>query len=237
MKKQIVGKVLLCIVTVVLILCSNYILFELSLRNKIDLRTVFVAKEEIPPRSKITEDMLLEMKIPGGYVVNHTYEKKKDIVGKYTDIQGKIPAGSPFYIGMLVKESHMPDGGTAQLKNGQVSYVIQADATQLSGMVAGMRVDVYGSTQGQDGTTVQGCLLEHARIVSIKDHQGLSIENEKSNGIPSFIEIAIQKEHIDMLSKVDANGTLRLFTSSSSYSDEEEAEVPEDSELLEFLTQ
>ena len=78
--------------------------------------------------------------------------------------------------------------GISASNNEQSAYSLAVDLTRAGGSpAAGMYVDVFGTVTGRDGTMVSGALLEHVRILSVKDAQGLSIADPNSSGLPYVV--------------------------------------------------
>ncbi|MBR2990857.1 MAG: SAF domain-containing protein, partial [Solobacterium sp.] len=88
---------------------------RVDVNRKLDLTVTYVAAHTLKPRTLITENDILEIRIPSSYLLDRTLTDKKDIIGKYTEIQGMIPAGSPFYRDMVKDRSELPDSPYLQL--------------------------------------------------------------------------------------------------------------------------
>ena len=88
-----------------LILClwavGNILAFRYYLAKMINLKTTYIAKHDIPPRTQIQTEDLTTIQVPEKYMQAYTWNEKSDIVGKYTTVQGMIPKGSMFYKDML----------------------------------------------------------------------------------------------------------------------------------------
>lgn len=235
MKKMIFLKITACIAASALLLGLNYILFHLCMKTKLNLVTTYVASQDIPPRKKITENDLTEIEIAKDYLMENTYLKKEDIIGKYTEIQGMIPAGSVFYKHMLYEEKNLPDHAELQLKEGESSYGVQVDVASLGSIVEGEHVDIHVGIERREGTPITGTLIQNARVISIKDHQGLSLQDAKSNGVPYLMELAVQREDLDLLNLAESTGQLKFFPSSDPYTTSQEASLVNDSDMTRYL--
>lgn len=233
--KKVVLKVLFCMIATGGILLGNVILFQNTVERKLDLVSTYIASEDIAPRTEIREKHLIEVTVSRAYLPAHIYIRKEDIIGKYTDIQGKIPAGSVFYEGMLVRAQDMPDHPTALLKEGQVSYAVQTDIAQGGSIAEGERIDVHVSLERRDNSPLTGCLIENARVIGLRDHQGLSINNEDSSGVPYLAEIAVSAEDVDLLALAESVGEVRLFASSRAYDTQLEASRKNEDVITQYL--
>ena len=198
-----------------------------------DLQKTCVAKRDLPPRTKITEDDIEVVRVPGAYLASGTYHEVSEVVGMYTEIQGKIPAGSPFYRSMLFEESQLPDYPASQLKAGQSAYTLETDLAKSGGGIsAGQRVDLYLTIEKQNEAPITGCLFEHVRIISLRDHQGLETTDAESTGIPYLAVIAVDQDDLDILTAADTIGTIRMIAGASSYDTGREAVLTDDPVLL-----
>jgi len=237
MKKEIILKsLMIAVITVVLGLLFSAAV-NLRAEQKLNLKTTWIAARDIPPRTKITEQDLLEAEIPNAYLLDQTVNEKEEIIGKYTDIQGKIPAGSAFYREMLTAEEDLPDNPTAQLREGQSAYTLETDLARLGGTILpGQKVDIYASMTDRDGSPVSGCLIENVRVIAVKDHKGLDLDDPESSGTPYLTILAVMRRDLPYLSAAETAGSVRLIASVQTYAgDVKEARLVEDSELLNYL--
>lgn len=205
-------------------------------RLVMDLRETCVAKRDLPPRTRIEAGDIEVVRVPGAYLAAGTYHDPDEITGMYTEIQGKIPAGSPFYRSMLYEASQMPDYPASQLKPGQSAYSLETDLARSGGGIsAGQRVDLYLTIERQNEAPVTGCLFENVRIISLKDHQGLETTDPQSTGIPYLAVIAVDQDDLDVLTAADTLGRIRMIAGASSYETDREAVLSDDAQLLAWI--
>ena len=209
---------------------------ETGVKRKVDLRTVYVAAHDIAPRTEIRDTDITVLQLPSAYIQEFVCLSKDEILGKYTDIQGMIPAGSLFYRSMLVDRSELPDNPEAQLRNGQVAYNMEVDMTKLgASMSAGQRVDVYATSEKEDGTLLTDCLLSHARIISVCDHKGISLDDPDSSGTPYLAVLAVNAEDISLLTSAEKRGSVRLYAADDTYDSTLESTRKSDSLVVRYL--
>ena len=235
MKEKLIVKAGLVFACAAALLLVNYFLFQLYVSEKLGLQETYIAAHDILPRQKIEESDLIAVRISSRYLADHAYCTKEEIIGKYTDIQGKIPAGSPFYRSMLYSEKDLPDRAAAQLKENQVSFSMEVDVAALGGVIAGQRVDVFVTVGARSENPVTGCLLRNVRVIDVKDHKGISLDRSESSGVPYLAELAVAGSHIDLLTMAKTYGTLQLYMSSEAYNSEAEAVLDTESPITEFL--
>lgn len=221
-------------------LCAGCLLL-LFLLNKITWKEerveVPVAAITIEPRTKITSDMIHMKEIPKTMLHDSIYSYSEEIIDKYNDIEGKIPADSFFYKEMLAYEDELPDQPALKLKDGQVSYSLEADLIKSSGnsFVPGQKVDIYVSIADKMQIPKVDCLIQNARILDIRDRNGYALNDEKSSHIPGVILLAIYNDQINYVKVAEKLGDISLMASSSSYDLKKESVLKEDSDILKYL--
>lgn len=233
MEKNIMKKAGLCLLLSAAILTALYFLFRITVLNTVGLTQVYIASKDIPPRTRITPEYLTEISVPKAYIQDYAFASKEDIIGKYTEIQGMIPAGSLFYKRMLYDEEDLPDAPLTQLKEGETAYTMETDLANIGSVTAGMRVDVQVSVSQKD-SYLSGCLLENVRVIAVKDHKGLSLDDPESTGIPYFTELAVKREYIDLLKTAELAGKLSLYASNAPYDTESET-VLKEGDITDYL--
>ena len=233
MEKSVLKTGGLCVLLAAAILTALYFLFRIMVAHTVGLTAVYIASKDIPPRTKITQEYLTEISVPRAYIQDYAYVSKDDIIGKYTEIQGMIPAGSLFYKRMLFNEGDLPDGPVTQLEEGETVYTMETDLTNTGSVTAGMRVDIQVSVSLKD-SYLSGCLLENVRVIAVKDHKGLSLDDPESTGMPYFTELAVPREYIDMLKTAELAGKLSLYASNAAY-DTGSKTVLKEGEITEYL--
>ena len=222
----------------VLILClwiaGNILVFRYFLAKTINLKTTYIAKRDIPPRSEIQTEDLTMIQVPEKYMQSYTWNQKADIVGKYTSIQGMIPKGSLFYKDMLYNEKEVRDLAITKLQEGMTIFTLETNVSSLGSIEEGMYADVHVSISQKKDIPITGILIRHAEVISIKDHKGLSLKDEQSSKVPYFIELGINQSDIDYLSLASSLGEVRLFPSKNSYQPDKST-LELDSKVTEFL--
>lgn len=222
----------------VLILClwiaGNILVFRYFLAKTINLKTTYIAKRDIPPRSEIQTEDLTMIQVPEKYMQSYTWNEKADIVGKYTSIQGMIPKGSLFYKDMLYNEKEVRDLAITKLQEGMTIFTLETNVSALGSIEEGMYADIHVSISQKKDIPITGILIRHAEVISIKDHKGLSLKDEQSSKVPYFIELGINQTDIDYLSLASSLGEIRLFPSADSYKPDKST-LEQDSKVTEYL--
>ncbi|MEE8808189.1 MAG: RcpC/CpaB family pilus assembly protein [Lactimicrobium sp.] len=217
-------KVLLIIGCAILLALLCVYGIRIYAHQQINLVNTWMAAHDIAPRTKIDVDDLVSVKIPAAYLGDAAVIRKEEIIGKYTDLQGKIPAGSLFYKSMLYEETDLPDLPALLLKDGQAVYSMNVDQSDANGLASGQRVNVHVAIERRDGPPLTGALIQNARILTIKDHNGLLVDDPKSSHIPYLLTLAVDVKDIDLLALAETTGKLRLYAGSdNAYNSEMEA--------------
>lgn len=235
MKHKIFRKALLVITCCFVMVFLFFFMTKLYAENEIDVETAYMAAHDINPRSRIEEKDIVSVPVAKAYILNHAVTDKSEIIGKYTDIQGKIPAGSLFYESMLIDEKDMPDHPSAMLKEGQAAFGIKADAASIGSLLPGQRADIHISITKEDHSVINGCLIEHARIISLKDHQGKEMNLKDDTSVPYMIEFAVNREDLDILELAQASGEFHIYVNSDAYDTSKESQLKEDSDVTVYL--
>lgn len=225
-------------VVVIVLSIVSYFVFQYALNDAISLVDVPFASKTILPHERIVEGDIVMKKIPKAYVEYGVLLQKKDILGKYVDLQSKVAKGSIFYTDMLKHEDDLTELPSLLLKEGQVAYPLSSDLLKSSGNTLSMnqKVDVYITfTDSKTKVTTVDRLLKNVRIIGLKDRNGLSLGDEKAQKIPAVILIAIAEEHLDYVKKANKIATIDLFAPRVHYGEEEESTLEEDCLLLELL--
>ena len=224
------------IIVVILCLCviGNVIAFRYYLAKTINLKTTYIAKHNIPPRTQIKTEDLTMIQIPEKYMQAYTWNEKADIIGKYTSIQGMIPKGSMFYKDMLYNEKEVRDLAITKIQEGMTIFTLETNVSSLGSIEEGMYADIHVSISQKKEIPITGILIRHAEVISIKDHKGLSLKDEQSTKVPYFIELGINQTDIDYLSLASSLGEIRLFPSADSYKPDKST-LEQDSKVTEYL--
>lgn len=229
MKRKIQMKMMAALICFLVLILLAGLAVEILIRKRSDVMTVCIAAHDIAPRTRITENDIAEIQVSAAYIETKAYIFKEDIIGKYTDIQGMIPAGSPFYMTMLKEEDELPDFAALQLQKGQTSFILDSESDIAESLTAGQRVDVYFSGEVND------ILFEHARIIALRDENGYLITDMDSSGQARKIEIAIAKSDASILESALKKGQITFHAIYYNYETMQEALLVRDSAAVLYL--
>lgn len=103
MKREIAGKLMLCIAAAVIIAAVDLATVNYIVRMKIRLVNVPVACKDLHSGHVIDKEEIELISVPEVYVLEHAFTQLTDVIGKKVASQAMIPAGSLFYESQLEK--------------------------------------------------------------------------------------------------------------------------------------
>lgn len=196
-----------------------FVMIQSKIDTSLSLQEVYIAKNDILPRSCIEEKDVFLVRYPSVFIDHNVVTRKKDIIGKYTDIQGKIPAGSLFYQSMLIDAKDIPDIASSLLKEHQAIFQCEVDTAMLMNCVRNMRVNVLYTKEEETNL-----LIEHARILAIEDIAGKDITSEDSTGVAHTVVLAVDQDDVLYLNSLK-DGVFEIVITSDTYDTDLEAVV------------
>ena len=106
--------------------------------------------------------------MPGSMVGEGVIRSSWEIVGKYTNINVTVPAGSVFYYDWLVDEDKLPGNWIDQLnyEAGEVGYYMDVNMVNTLGnnVLPNTYIDIYMKTADENGTIMFGKLLKNIKV-------------------------------------------------------------------------
>lgn len=155
-----------------------------------EAEVVFVAKTAILPKTKITADMIQEVKIPGEYVQAGTISDKNKVIGAV--VRDKIEAGEHITERRLFLEGKSA-GFTGVIPSGKRAVTLAVnEVTGIAGFIkAGDYVDIVAVFDaGTVGDNTGGLILENILV--------LASNKETENGVVETSAKDAPKEAVKM---------------------------------------
>ena len=171
-----------------------YIGYTMRINQKTALVTVYYARETIQPKTQITENMVGRMQVPESFIQGDYYKKYTDIVGKYSNYNTMIAAGSLFYNDLLVDEASLPDAVFYDVNEGErvVSFPVDTVSTYGNSIMPGNKVDVYVKMYQDNGKLVYGEFFENIEVLGVKDSNGKNVfESTDESRSPSYLYFSL----------------------------------------------
>ncbi|MFV0250355.1 MAG: hypothetical protein ACK5HP_04930 [Bacilli bacterium] len=156
-----------------------------------------VAAQVIQPRTEITADMLEYIDVAPIVLQSNVITNSANIIGKYSNYNTVIPAGSLFYTDVVVKEEDLPDAAFVELADGEVPYnlPVTMDTTYGNSICPGNYIDIYLKAVNENGELMVGKLVENIKVLAVKDSSGRNVfENSEESRIPSTLIFGITDE-------------------------------------------
>ena len=157
-----------------------------------------VATETIQPRTEITADMIEMVQMPAISVRDNVITTRNLVVGKYSNVNTVIPAGSMFYQDTVVDQSKLPDSVFVKVKKGEVVYNfdVDTDSTYGNSIYPGNKIDIYMKAgDGSDEKVMIGKLVENIVVLAVKDSSGRDVfENSGESRTPDMIIFGVPEE-------------------------------------------
>lgn len=243
---------IIALLTAIVAVIAIYGYTEFSIASQIKPTVVVMAKQDIPPNTKITKDMVHYVKIPGDAVPKQVkvIQNSKDILNHYTVPGYGISKSSLIFKNKVVKESERPDEGILGLKPYENTFSFQADVpiTHGNALLPGQTIDLYAAilyddTSGKKKPFV-GRISRQVRILSVRDNTGEDVYSEKNftkvtnkDGEeesqvdkklrPAVLTVAVDTDSIPFLTKTRMVGTLIPVATGLSHPDEKVKEAIE----------
>ncbi len=171
-----------------------YIGYTMRINQKTALVTVYYARETIQPKTQITENMVGRMQVPESFIQGDYYKKYTDIVGKYSNYNTMIAAGSLFYNDLLVDEASLPDAVFYDVNEGErvVSFPVDTVSTYGNSIMPGNKVDVYVKMYQDNGKLVYGEFFENIEVLGVKDSNGKNVfESTDESRSPAYLYFSL----------------------------------------------
>ncbi|MED5094554.1 CpaB family protein [Bacillus safensis] len=246
MKKNLLKRRLIAISTVVILVGAILLYVKLTVKSQINETEIYVTKNEIPPRTEITDDMVEKIKVPVQGIPTNALNSKKDIVGKWTVAGYGIPSHSFVYKEKVVNKRDMPDSGILELGENEVAFPLLVDLETSLGnsIIPDSKVDLYFKTEVKDNDektkALYGKIASQVRVVSVKDADASNVfdpegykqgeeqvgvvkKNDKS--LAKIYIFAVPNELNDLINKAKLIGDIVPIATGSSYDTKKATEV------------
>ena len=207
MKKLLANKNVVTILGAVLIVIVLYAFYNYRVNSAIEPIKVPYARITIGPRTEITNDMIAYVDIQQSALVGDVLTNPNtQIVGKYTDINCTIPAGSMFFKETLKRREELADSFLIDIpkdENGvdmiAYNYRVNVLTTYGNSIYPGNYVDIYFKGI-KDNRILFGKLAQNLKVLAVKDSAGNHVfENTSEERTPNQIIFAVPEEMHELL--------------------------------------
>lgn len=200
LKRFLTNKNTVTVIVVIVILGLLYWGYTTQITNSVRPVSVPVAKSTIQPRTEVTADMITRIKVPKIAVSENVLTTNSQIIGKYTNLNSTVPAGSMFYKNVLVEKSALPDSVFTEVKQGEIPYQfsVNMETTYGNSIYPSNVIDIYMKAIDDNGQLMVGRLLENVEVLAVKDSSGRNVfENANETRTPSYLIFGVpERLHI-----------------------------------------
>lgn len=207
LKRFFTNKNTVTIVGVIIIVGLLYFAYSSQIGTQVNPKKVLVAKVDIQPRTLITEDMVEIITVPSATVTTNVYTSQNLIVGKYSNYNTMIPAGSMFFKSALVEFEDLPDSAFVDVKDGEIPYqfAVNMETTFGNSIYPGNKIDLYmKAVNDETEKLVLGKFLQDIEVLAVKDSNGRHVfENTSENRTPAYIIFGVSDEIHLLLRKAE----------------------------------
>lgn len=197
LKRFFTNKNTVTIIGLILIIAILYFVYNSRIKEATNPIRIPVAKVTIQPKTLITDDMIDYISVPAVSVKKNTITSKNSIVGKYSNYNTMIPAGSMFYSETLITKDQLPDTALMDVKEGEVLYnfPVTMNTSYQNSIMPGSKIDIYMKAMNDDNVLMVGKLLENVDILAVKTSDGLNVfENTSERRTPAYIFFGVNPE-------------------------------------------
>lgn len=207
LKRFFTNKNVVTIILVIVILVVLYIGYSSSIKKQTNPISVPVAAHEIAPQTQITSEDVVYTKVAGSMVTDNVVRYSGEIIGKYTNVNVTVPAGSAFYSSWLADAADVPGNWIEQLnyEDGELGYYMDVDMNSTLGnsILPGAYIDIYMKTTNESGTIMFGKLMKNVKVLVVHDSNGKNVFNSATEvSSPNKIGFAVSQDMYTLLYKI-----------------------------------
>lgn len=206
-----------CAILIVVVLIVGY---TIRVNNATKPVKIPVAKVTIQPRTEITADMITEINVPQEALKGNYYRNVSSLVGKYSNVNTVIPAGSIFYSESVISKNDLPDSSLYDVAEGETLYYLTVNmlTSYTNSILPGNYIDIYLSTK-ENNKALVGKILENVKILAVKTSDGKNVfENSDESRTPYVIIFALPEEQHLLLRKINAINSYSVYATNPGYS-------------------
>ena len=213
-KKFFTNKNTVTVVGVLLGIVILYVGYNYRIKKAITPISVPYATQTIPPKTKITSDMIGSIQVPPSMLKGDAITNVSNIVGRYVSADTVIPKGSLFYGNAVVNQSDLPDSIIYDYPDGWVLVNMAVNTTNTYGnkVFPGNYIDIYVKAVNrinEDNITADtkdkimvGKLLQNVKVIDVVDANGDSVfQNLQDVKTPAQVIFAVPEEYHILLRK------------------------------------
>ena len=232
MKSKIIKIIIGLFSTIIL-----YGLFTIYFEYKLDYINILVSKQEIYPKTKLSEDMFYTVKLPNHEIYNNYINDYNQISSKYSSLDQIIKKDELISHNYIDNNNVLNKDSFLTLNKGQTLYSLPIDVLESFGNKINLyqNIDIYGELELDNGNIIIDLLISNIRVLDIKDHSGLDVNDIESTNVPYLINIGINNEYVPILMNLEKIGKVKIFINDTTYDIKNESLLNKDSLILNYL--
>lgn len=193
---------------IILILILLYFGYNATINATVNPIMVPVAKEKILPSTKVAVEKVEYKSVSKISLTDNVLRNPNEIVGKYTNVNVTIPAGSMFYKEWLVNDSDLPGNWLTQVKfsEGEEAYYFNVSVASTFGnsILPDSYIDLYMKAYDNSENVIYGKLLRNIKVLAVHDAQGKNVFSDSENvGTPAYIVFALSHDNYNLLMRAE----------------------------------
>ena len=214
-----------------------YGLFTIYFEYKLDYINILVSKQEIYPKTKLSEDMFYTVKLPNHEIYNNYINDYNQISSKYSSLDQIIKKDELISHNYIDNNNVLNKDSFLTLNKGQTLYSLPIDVLESFGNKIDLyqNIDIYGELELDNGNIIIDLLISNIRVLDIKDHSGLDVNDIESTNVPYLINIGINNEYVPILMNLEKIGKVKIFINDTTYDIKNESLLNKDSLILNYL--
>lgn len=216
LKKFLQNKNTVTFLGTALILLILYFGYNWRINQAITPVRVPYAKVTIQPRTRITEDMVGYVEVLPSMVNSDVIKNIQNIVGKWSNYNTLIPAGSLFYNVTVVTSAELPDSALVGIPDGYTPFnlAVNTNSTYGNSIFPNNYIDIYLKALDPDGKPMVGKLIENVKVLAVKDKNGRHVfENSEEERTPAIIIFAVPEDmHLLLRNAVELSNVKTVST-------------------------
>ena len=208
LNKFLKNKNTVTVLGIIVIVFLLFIGFNTTIQTTVNPISVPVAKQKILPETQITQDMVEYASVSKIVLRDNVIRSLNNIIGKYTNINVTIPAGSMFYTEWLVNSEDLPGNWLKKIKfsEGEEAYYYKVDTESTYGnsILPDSYVDIHVLTTDEKQNAMYGKLFRNIKVLAVHDSNGNNVfadpENKKK---PSNIIFVLSHDNYNLLKRAE----------------------------------
>lgn len=212
LKKFITNKNTVTILGTLVGIAILYFGYNWRINQQVEQISVVVAKQNIQPRTRITNDMVETIQIAkvmydkmmssntaGASVIRSTAELNSAFEnGAYANVNSLIPQGSVLIRNVnVVDRSKIPSSVLLKIDEGQIPYAFSINFADTYGnaIMDNTYVNIYMKAEDDSGKPMIGMLLKDVKVLAVLDSSGRDVfENTDENRTPSTLIFGVSED-------------------------------------------